>query len=75
VAVIVIYLLAVLCLALPAPWNTRLGRFTLPFAAYQAVTLHPRAGLLSPGLSILVLVAWPAVTLLVAGAVIVRRDV
>jgi len=75
VAVIVIYLLAVLCLALPAPWNTRLGRFTLPFAAYQAVTLHPRAGLLSPGLSILVLVVWPAVTLLVAGAVIVRRDV
>ena len=74
-AVIVVYLLGVLCLILPAPWNTRLGRFTLPFAAYQAVTLHPRAGLLSPGLSILVLVAWPAVTLLVAGAVIVRRDV
>ena len=75
VAVIVVYLLAVLCLVLPAPWNTRLGRFTLPFAAYQAVTLHPKATLLSPGLSILVLVAWPAVTLLVAGAVIVRRDV
>ena len=74
VAVIVVYLLAVLCLVLPAPWNTRLGRFTLPFAAYQAVTLHPKAGLFSPGLSILVLVAWPAVTLL-AGAVIVRRDV
>jgi len=46
-AVIVVYLLAVLCLILPAPWNTRLGRFTLPFAAYQAVTLHPMAGLLS----------------------------
>jgi ABC-type transport system involved in multi-copper enzyme maturation permease subunit len=74
-AVIVVYLLAVLCLVLPASWNTRLGRFTLPFAAYQAVTLHPKTTLLSPGLSILVLVAWPAVTLLVAGAVIVRRDV
>jgi ABC-2 type transport system permease protein len=74
-AVIVVYLLGVLCLILPAPWNTRLGTFTLPFAAYQAVTLHPNAGLLSPGLSVLVLVAWPAVTLLVAGAVIVRRDV
>jgi len=74
-AVIVVYLLGVLCLILPAPWNTRLGRFTLPFAAYQAVTLHPKEGLLSPGLSVLVLVAWPAVTLLVASAVIVRRDV
>src|SRR5215471_8093962 len=74
-AVIVVYLLAVLCLVLPAPWNTRLGRFTLPFAAYQAVSLHPKAGLLSPGLSVLVLVAWPAVTLLVAGALIVRRDI
>jgi ABC-2 type transport system permease protein len=74
-AVIVVYLLGVLCLILPAPWNTRLGKFTLPFAAYQAVTLHPNAGLLSPGLSALVLVAWPAVTLLIAGAVIVRRDV
>src|SRR5262252_3064212 len=74
-AVIVVYLLGVLCLILPAPWNTRLGKFTLPFAAYQAVTLHPRAGLLSPGLSMLVLVAWPAVTLLAAGALIVRRDV
>jgi ABC-2 type transport system permease protein len=74
-AVIVVYLLAVLCLVLPAPWNTRLGRFTLPFAAYQAVTLHPKAGLLSPGLSMLVLVAWPAVTLLIASALIARRDV
>jgi ABC-2 type transport system permease protein len=74
-AVIVVYLLGVLCLILPAPWSTRLGKFTLPFAAYQVVTLHPRASLLSPGLSMLVLVAWPAVTLLVASVVIVRRDV
>ena len=74
-AVIVVYLLGVLCLILPAPWNTRLGKFTLPFAAYQAVMLHPNAGLLSPGLSVLVLVAWPAVPLLVAAAVIVRRAV
>ena len=60
---------------MPVPWNTRLGRFTLPFAAYQAVTLHPKAGLLSPGLSVLVLVTWPAIALLAAGAVIVHRDV
>ena len=74
-AVGLIYLLAVLCLVLPSPWNTRLGRFTLPFAAYQTVTLHPQAGLLSPGLSMLVLIAWPAAALLAAAAVITRRDV
>ena len=60
----VVILLAVLCLALPAPWNLRLGRFTLPFAAYAEVSAHPPGGLLSPWLSLLVLIAWPAATLL-----------
>ena len=73
-AVTVIYLLAVPCLALPAPWNVRLGRFTLPFAAYAEVTAHPSAGLFSPGLSLLVLIAWPAVALLAAAIVLTRRD-
>ncbi len=73
-AVTVIYLLAVLCLVLPSPWKVRLGRFTLPFAAYQLVTLHPQPGLLSPGLSMLVLIGWPAAALLAAALVITRRD-
>jgi hypothetical protein len=73
-AVTVIYLLAVLCLVLPPPWNVRLGRFTLPFAAYQLVTLHPQPGLLSPGLSMLVLIGWPAAALLAAALLITRRD-
>jgi ABC-2 type transport system permease protein len=70
----VIYLLPLLCLILPAPWNSRVGEFTLPFAAYQAITLHPRPDLLSPLLSVLVLIAWPAVSLLAAALVISRRD-
>jgi ABC-2 type transport system permease protein len=73
-AVTVLYLLAVLCLALPSPWNTTLGRFTLPFAAYQLVTLRPQPGLLSPGLSMLVLIGWPAAALLTAALVITHRD-
>ncbi len=73
-AIGVIYLLAVLCLILPAPWDTRLGRFTLPFAAYQAVSARPQPGLLSPAWSVLVLIGWPAVVLLVAALVITRRD-
>jgi ABC-2 type transport system permease protein len=74
-AVTVVYLLAAACLALPAPWNVRLGRFTLPFAAYDEVTAHPPAGLLSLGLSLLILIAWPAAALLAAAAVLTRRDV
>jgi ABC-type transport system involved in multi-copper enzyme maturation permease subunit len=74
-AMTVVFLLAVLCLALPAPWNLRLGRFTLPFAAYAEVTTRPPGGLLSPWLSLLVLIAWPAAALLAAGVVLTRRDV
>jgi ABC-2 type transport system permease protein len=73
-ALTVVYLLAVLCLLLPGPWNTRLGRLTMPFAAYQAVSLHQRAGLLPPGLSLLVVIAWPVIALLAAAAVLTRRD-
>jgi len=59
---------------LPAPWNGRLGRFTLLDAARQVSALHPAADLLSPGWSLLVLLAWPAVALAVAAVLITRRD-
>ena len=72
--VAVIFLLAVLCLFLPPPWNARIGRFTLPVTAYQVVALHPQAGLLSPALALLVLLAWPAAILLAAAVAITRRD-
>jgi ABC-2 type transport system permease protein len=74
-AIGLVVLLAAVCLALPAPWNVRLGRFTLPFAAYQEVTAHPTAGLFSPGLSLLILIAWPAAALIAAAIVLTRRDV
>jgi hypothetical protein len=70
----VIYLLGAACLALPTPWNIRIGRFTLPFTAYQLVSQHSHAGLLSPGLSLLVLLAWPAATLTAAAVLLTRRD-
>ena len=68
------YPLAALCLFLPSPWSDRIGRFTLAFAAYQVVALHPRTDLFSPALSMLVLIAWPAAVLLIAALVITRRD-
>jgi len=60
---------------LPAPWNDRIGRFTLVYAAQQVAALHARAGLFSPGLSMLVVIAWPAAVLLAAAVLITRRDV
>jgi ABC-2 type transport system permease protein len=71
----VIYLLAALCLLLPSPWKLDIGRFTLPFAAYQVVSLQPQPHLLGPAGSVVVLIAWPAVTLAAAAIVISRRDV
>lgn len=73
-ALVVIYLIAGLCLVLPAPWKDDIGRFTLAFAATQVVALHPQPGLFSPAWSMLVLIAWPAAALLTAGLVISRRD-
>jgi ABC-2 type transport system permease protein len=59
---------------LPAPWSGRLGRFTLLDAARQVTALHPAANLFSPGWSLLVLLAWPAVGLAAAAILITRRD-
>src|SRR5215472_16809236 len=70
-----IYLVPAACLFLPSPWRDDLGRFTLGFAAYQVTSPHPHPGLLSPALSMLVILAWPAASLLAAALVLARRDV
>ena len=68
-----IFLPAILGL-LPAPWGGRVGRFTLLDAARQVTALHPATNLFAPTLSLLVLLAWPALTLLAAALLITRRD-
>ncbi|HEX6522120.1 MAG TPA: hypothetical protein VF070_19260 [Streptosporangiaceae bacterium] len=69
----VIYL-PLLFATLPAPWNYRIGRFTPVLAAGQLVNPHPSGNFFSPALSFVVLIAWPAVALIVAGLLIKRRD-
>ena len=59
---------------LPAPWGARVARFTLLDAARQVTALHPATDLFAPALSLLVLLAWPALTLLAAALLITRRD-
>ncbi len=62
--------LPLVLLSLPAPWDSRLGKYTTLMASYQLVSLHPKTDLLSPLLSLLVLLAWPAASLIVAAAMI-----
>jgi ABC-2 type transport system permease protein len=59
---------------LPAPWGARVGRFTLVDAARQITALHPATDLFAPAFSLVVLLAWPALTLLAAALLITRRD-
>ena len=68
-----IFLPAILGL-LPAPWGARVGRFTLLDAARQLTALHPATDLFAPAVSLLALLAWPALTLLAAALTITRRD-
>jgi ABC-2 type transport system permease protein len=70
----VVFYLPLTLLTLPAPWNHRIDRFTLPVAAYQVVALHPATNLLAPALSILVLIGWPAIILAIAAVLITRRS-
>jgi hypothetical protein len=58
----------------PHPWGSRIGRFTIIDAAQQVALLHPQADMFSPAISLLVLLAWPAVTLVIAAAVITRTE-
>jgi hypothetical protein len=69
----VIYL-PLLVLTLPHPWNDTIGKFTMLMTAYQLVSEHAHAGLLSRPLSLAVLLAWPAAGLMAAGILIRRRD-
>lgn len=59
---------------LPAPWDHRIGRFSLFYAAQQAVASHPRTDLFSPGISVLILLAWPAAVLAAAAVRMTRQD-
>jgi ABC-2 type transport system permease protein len=70
----VVFYLPLTLLTLPAPWNHRIDRFTLPVAAYQVVALHPATNLLAPALSMLVLIGWPAIILAIAAVLITRRS-
>jgi ABC-2 type transport system permease protein len=73
-AAVAVIVLPSLTVVLPAPWNDRIGRFTLLEAARQVTVLHPATTLFAPAISLLILLAWPAAALLAAALLITRRD-
>jgi len=70
----VVFLLPTVIGALPTPWDTRIGRFTMNQAAQQMIAQHPHAGYFSAGPSFLIVAAYAAVALAAAAVVITRRD-
>jgi hypothetical protein len=65
--------LPLVALSLPVPWKERIGKLTMLMASYQLVSLRSQASVFSPLVSVLVLLAWPAVGLVVA-AFLINRD-
>jgi ABC-2 type transport system permease protein len=61
-------------LILPSPWNHEVGRFGMLAAAYQLVSPEPHDTMLPLPAALVVLLAWPAVALVVAGVLVSRRD-
>lgn len=59
---------------LPHPWGPRIGRFTMIDAAQQVSVLRPQTDLLSPTFSMVVLLAWPAIALVVAAVMVTRTQ-
>ena len=70
----VVFLLPTVIHALPAPWDTRIGRFTLDGAAQQMIAQHPHAGYFSAGPSLLIVAGYAAVAIAAAALMITRRD-
>ena len=70
----VVFLLPTVIGALPTPWDTTIGRFTLNQAAQQMIAQHPHAGYFSAGPSFLIVAAYAAAALAAAAVVITRRD-
>jgi hypothetical protein len=59
---------------LPAPWNHQIGRFTVIAAATQLLASKQKHEFLTTTPSVLVILAYPAITLLTAALFISRRD-
>jgi len=70
----VVFLLPMIINALPAPWNVRIGKFTLNLAAQQTIAQHPHPGYFSAGPSFLIVAGYAAAAIAAAAFMITSRD-
>ena len=70
----VVFLLPQIVHALPAPWDVRIGKYTMNMAAQQTIAQHPAPGYFSAGPSLLIVAAYAAAAIAAAAFVITRRD-
>lgn len=71
-AAVAVIVLPITLALLPAPWGNRIARFTLIDAAQQVSVLHASTNLFSPTFSMVVLLAWPAIALIIATVIVTR---
>ena len=69
-----VFLLPQIVHALPAPWDVRLGKYTLDLAAQQMIAHHPAQGYFSAGPSALIVAGYAAAAIAAAAFLITRRD-
>jgi hypothetical protein len=59
---------------MPAPWDTWIGKYMLDNAGQQMSSLHGAPGSFSPGVSLIICLAYAAAALGAAALMITRRD-
>jgi ABC-2 type transport system permease protein len=70
----VVFLLPHIIGALPAPWDIRIGKYSLDIAAQQVIAQHPVPGYFPAGPSFLIVAAYAAAAIAAAALLITRRD-
>ena len=70
----VVFLLPHVIQALPAPWDIRIGKYSLDIAAQQVIAQHPAAVYFPAGPSFLIVAGYAAVAIAAAALLVTRRD-
>ncbi|MGE5291359.1 MAG: hypothetical protein ACM3ML_29990 [Micromonosporaceae bacterium] len=69
-----VFLVPTVIHALPAPWDTRIGKYVLDNAAQQMIAQHPHQGYFSAGTSFLICLAYAVAAIAAAAFLVTRRD-
>jgi ABC-2 type transport system permease protein len=70
----VVFLLPHIIQALPAPWDIRIGKYSLDMAAQQTIAQHPVPGYFPAGPSFLIVAGYAAAAIAGAALLVTRRD-